>query len=490
MMKLVIRRSNRYHLGAKCFKGLVMKSRYRVSALLFAAFLLTSNCTPTSDEPEQAVAPATSAAIVDNPPLPAAIAAEQFSPRALNLMDAFFESKVANQELAHLSYRLVKDGEIVREGYWGDRTLDGTDNVDETTIHRIFSMTMPVTAVTLLALYEDGQFDLDDPITKFIPEFDSLRVSSAPSPTTIGKTVPMKRPPTMRELLTHTAGFTQNGFADALSTRFVETGVLDAPSGDAFVARMSNIPLHFQPGSGWRHSAASEIQGIIVERITGQRLGDVMAERVFRPLKMTDTAFSVPNDKRNRLAVTTRKETESSSLEAVTNTKTRLRAEDIPLDLGGRGLASTINDYSRFSQMLLNNGKLDGERVLKAKTVNMLRKNQLDFWDNDGTYPLYEPFDGVGYGFSVGVVTDTRRSGLYASEGTYFWDGATGCWFWIDPANDMYFVGMIQHTSDELENLRIPAMKYVYRSLRTNAPSKRKEFPERPSTEIFDRAGN
>lgn len=392
---------------------------------------------------------------------------ESFHQPILQMLDHEMSEVVHKAQVANISYVLIKDGQLVTSGFHGKRTLGGDDAVDDKTLYRIYSMTKPVTAVALLMLYEEGNFSLDDPVSKFIPEFSNLKVLegvSAGQP----RTRPASRAPTMRELLLHTAGFGYgDGKRDYVTQQFIEKQIMDAPTSDELIKRVASVPLMYEPGTAWSYSIASDIQGVIIERISGQSLGDFMQKRIFDPLAMNDTGFHTTPDKEYRLASLTGW-TPETPLALLPGTIQTMRASEVTRHSGGHGLLSTIDDFERFSLMLLGEGTLDGVQILKPETVGLIAQNGLHFVNEQTGLPLHRPYRGVGYGFGVGVIDDTIASGLAAPEGTYFWEGAAGTWFWIDPRHDLIFIGMIQNTSSSPIMLRRSAMQRVYHALITD----------------------
>jgi len=407
-------------------------------------------------------------------------AIDSFYSPALQRLDQDMRSYVTSGKVANIAYALVKNGEWVQTGYYGTRTLDGADPVDEHTIYRIYSMTKPVTAVALLMLMEEGRFSLDDPITNYLPELKGLQVTRSFGASDGRGVHAAARPPTMRELLTHTAGFAYGGTGQDYANRlFREHDVEGALTNEEYLKRLAGVPLMYEPGTAWASSAASDLQGIIVERLAGESLGTFMKERIFDPLGMVDTGFSVSDEQRPRLADFTAW-TPGEPLAKVAGPMQDMKAAELPRDAGGHGLVSTITDYQRFAQMLLLEGSLDGVTLLNPASVALIRTNGTDFRNPETGFPIHEAARGVGFGFGVGVITNTIRSGLGAPEGTYFWDGTSGTWFWADPRHDIAFVGMIQNQSETPLHPRRTAMVDVYKALFTDY------FPSRPAVEDGD----
>lgn len=409
-------------------------------------------------------------------------ASDSFYEPVMQRLDEDMQKYVQSGKVSNVAYALIKDGEWVRTGYFGTRTLGRSDPVDKRTIYRVCSMTKAVTAVALLMLMEEGEFDLDDPITRFLPELDNMKVTRTFEASDGRGLRPAGRAPTMRELLTHTAGFAYGGRrTDYANQMFLQQNVDGAITGDEYVKRIAKVPLMYQPGTAWSYSAASDLQGIIIERITGERLGAFMKRRIFDPLDMVDTGFSVSEAQRDRLADFTAW-TPGQPLALVTGPMQDMNAADLARDAGGHGLVSTIADFERFAEMLLHEGTLDGQTLLRPDSVRLLRTNGTTFTNAETGFPVYEPFRGTGFGFGVAVVTNTIRSGLGAPEGTYFWDGPSGTWFWVDPYHDIIFIGMAQNLSANPVMPRKTAMTDVYHALFTDyfpsSPVVQEDAPE------------
>jgi CubicO group peptidase (beta-lactamase class C family) len=392
--------------------------------------------------------PSTGASASTHVPTAADQVAERlgFAPPKLWAMRQFLQKQVDEGQIAGAVTLLARHGRIVSTDSYGMRDLAARDPMRLDTIFRLRSETKPVTGVAMMMLYEEGLWSLDDPVTKFIPEFDRLQVVTGLDAE--GKPIlePVSRPATMRELMTHTAGFAyglaEDGPAD---TAYLKAGVLTSASLQEMIDRIAALPMYAQPGVRWRYSAATDIQGYIVEKLTGMSLADFMQSRIFGPLGMVDTGFYVPVEKLDRLA----------SLYDIDPATNRLavapdRVDDVTRPpgaaSGGGGLYSTAEDYARFAQMILNGGELGGVRLLKPQTVALMRENHLPpsfSVTSNGIRP--SPLgEGVGFGLDVAVVTDPALSHQPVGKGTVSWGGSSGTWFWIDPTNDLFFIGMIQ----------------------------------------------
>jgi CubicO group peptidase (beta-lactamase class C family) len=302
----------------------------------------------------------------------------------------------------------------------------------------------------MMILFEEGKWRLDDPVTRFVPEFKSLKVMTGTAPDGSITTEPMKRPPTMRELMSHTAGFGYGlGDKHPVDRLFREKKVLGAHGLKEFISRTSEIPLMYQPGTSWYYSAAVDVQGYIVEKLSGQTLGAFLKEKVFGPLKMTDTGFMVRPGHEARLAAVYVKDPSTGRLVEAKE----LFSQPMPdytkppaMESGGGGLVSTLGDYARFCQMILNKGELDGVRILSPAAIELMDTNVIpkDVLVSSNGTAVARFNEAVGFGLDFMVVNEPRQAGLMVGKNTMSWGGAAGTWFWIDPTNDLYFVGMIQ----------------------------------------------
>jgi CubicO group peptidase (beta-lactamase class C family) len=418
----------------------------RFTALFAAAAVLA--LMPAAGLAAKAPVPAAKPA----PDLTARVAPEAvgFDHERLAKLDAYMQGVVAEGRVAGMTTLLARHGKIVEFNTYGKQSLATGQPMKEDAIFRIYSMTKPITGVAMMILYEEGKWRLDDPVTRYIPEFKNLKVMVAEDGN--GKPIleDMKRPPTMREIMSHTAGFGY-GLDDKIyvDKQYREKGVLSANGLKDMIDRTATIPLVYQPGTSWRYSSAVDIQGYLVEKLSGQRFGDFLRDRIFTPLKMKDSAFYVPADKAGRLAAVYVGNRETHRIEEANN----IFGMNLPtylsppsMESGGGGLVSTTMDYARFCQMLANGGELDGVRILSPAAVEMMDTNMIPaaaLVSSNGN-GVREFNEAVGFGLDFMVVKDPRAAGTLEGRNTFSWGGAAGTWFWIDPTNDLIFVGMIQ----------------------------------------------
>lgn len=410
---------------------LIGRNRYVAAAL---AAVLSASAVAA---PAQAREPARASRNLSQTATPESLG---FSSERLQRFDAAMARVVAEGRVAGMTTYLARHGRVVHFKTYGDQRLGGPA-MSRDTIFRIYSMTKPVTGVAMMMLYEEGKWRLDDPVTKFVPEFRELKVMDGVD--AAGKPIlePMKRAPTMRELMSHTGGF---GYAlsdtHPVDRMFREREVLRSDGLQAMIDKMKGIPLRSQPGTEWYYSASVDVQGYIVEKLSGRTLGQFFQERIFSPLKMKDTAFYVAPEKVGRLAAMYGGP--AGKLVESTGPSPQDFTKPPPLESGGGGLTSTTTDYARFAQMLLNGGELDGARILSPGSVELMRINHIPEAALDAPRSRYN--QAIGFGLDFQVVSDPRKIGSLEGAGTYSWWGIGGTWFWIDPASDVIFVGMIQ----------------------------------------------
>jgi len=381
------------------------------------------------------------------PPLPTAPPETQgMSAARLARLNGAFKKEIEDKKVPGVVMMIARKGKLVFTSAQGLRDPRGADPMRLDTIFRIYSMTKPMASVATMILVEDGTVQLTDPVSKWLPAFKDMKVS------TTGGDVPAQRPMTVQDLLRHTAGLpygelTQNAAVkEALAQAgLFKPGVIDFDIRDMTAAeqveRLGKIPLIHQPGTTWEYSLASDVLGRVVEAASGKRLGDFMGERLFKPLKMSDTAFWVPEAKISRVAEPFEKDPLAS-----TPIKLIEVAKQPANDSGGAGAMSTAGDYLRFAQMLANGGVLDGQRVLSRTTVRLMTSDHLG-----SRIPLAANLGGSVLGastYTFGLGFAVRPSDGIApipgSAGDFNWGGYAGTIFWVDPKEQLAAVFMVQ----------------------------------------------
>jgi CubicO group peptidase (beta-lactamase class C family) len=379
-------------------------------------------------------------------PLPAASPeAAGFSSTRLQRLDEAMRGAIDAKELAGAVTAVARHGRLVSFSAQGLQDVASGTPMRKDTIFRIYSMTKPITGVAMMMLYEEGKWSPSDRLSAHIPEFASLKVFAGVDKD--GKPILEEpaHPPTVGELLTHTAGFTYGVFGNSPVDKLYQTeSPLRSGSLPEFIGKLARLPLAYQPGEAWVYSVGVDVQGHLVEKLSGKSLPDFLRERIFEPLAMKDTAFAVPEGKLGRLATIYAADPKTGELQPRPRDPNVSRVPGMAS--GGGGLYSTAGDYLRFAQMLLNGGVLDGVRILAPSSVDLMRSNKLPERLMTGKFGigLHTLRPGFGFGYGVAVFEDPLRAGVTAGKGSYLWDGAAGTWFWIDPSNDVVFVGMIQ----------------------------------------------
>ncbi len=356
-------------------------------------------------------------------------------------VDALLQSYVDKGNLAGVVMLIARDGKVAHAGVYGKMDIETGQAMRRDALFRIYSMTKPITGAALMMLYDEGRFKLDDPVGKYLKGFNDLKVYAGKDGDEV-KLAEAKRSVTIRDLMCHTAGLAYGLFpASPVDDMYKQAKLLDRGQNlDSMVERLVKIPLAAQPGEKWMYSIAVDVQGKLIETLSGKPLDEFFAERVFKPLRMNDTAFFVPTGELDRLTVNYTKK--DGKLSPVDGSKTSQFATKPALFSGGGGLVSTADDYLRFAQMMLNRGQLDGVRLLKPETVDLMARNHLEEkLIPIRVGPLSLPNMGFGLDFAVRMKADEGEPG---SLGEFWWAGAASTQFFIAPREKMICVGMTQ----------------------------------------------
>jgi CubicO group peptidase (beta-lactamase class C family) len=435
-----------------------------VTGAVFAAIALhsqTKNAPPADAHLQQATGPA-----VDMPPVKPE--SEGFSSLRLERLHALMQQTVDKKQLAGVVTILARHGKIVDYRAYGQRNMANGTPMTKDTIFRDYSMTKPVTGVAMMILYEQGKWLPSDPISKYIPEFAHLKVFNGVDANGKMILVDPDHAPTMRELMTHTAGFSYGNGKTPADAMYSDLHVSQSKNLQEAIDRLAQIPLLYQPGKGWIYSVSMDIEGYIVEKLTGQSLPDFMHDQIFKPLGMKDAGFYVPAEKKSRFATLYENDQHGGLMPDTTNGSGLGDFLTPPTRAsGGGGLTSTAEDYYRFAQMLANGGELNGTRILAPATVHLMASNHVPVELLTGQYgiglQILRP--GLGYGYNCAVEFDPAEANLPDGKGTFYWDGAAGTWFWVDPTNDIVFVGMIQRMKGGSPNVEFLSRSVVYQAL-------------------------
>ncbi len=393
-----------------------------------------------------------------------------FTEEGMAELDAAMRKIVTDQDVAGMVWLLVRDGKVATFDHAGLARVDDNAPMDKDSLFRIYSMTKPVTGVALMMLHEEGLWEFDDPVSKHVPEFADLKLLVSYDEEGNVELAEPSRQPTMRELLNHSAGF---GYGlsgqDPVNNAFRQSQVLASSDLDQLIDRIADIPLLYEPGEQWFYSVAVDIQGYIVQELSGMRFGEFLEQRMFLPLGMNDTRFYVREQDRPRFAEVHNWDEERGTLvQRPPRTDRPTYHDPNRLESGGGGLVSSTHDYARFLQMLVNEGELDGVRILSPESVRIMRTNSLRDELLMGGGPNRAGAPGTGFGVDFAVIFDPAAANSPQGPGTYYWSGAAGTWFWIDPVYDMFWVGMIQAQGARrpgAANMRNVARDIIYDSL-------------------------
>ena len=356
---------------------------------------------------------------------------------------------------------IVRNGHIVYHKVQGNKRAENSTPLIKNDIFRIASMTKPIASIALMTLWEEGKFQLNDPITKFLPEFETVMVSTVGDASgNTGELVPPNRMITVRDILTHTAGFANSYRGNTKAYRDAR-GPDRALDNKELISRLSKIPLNYQPGTQWQYSIATDVVGHLVEVISGKNLDQFLKERLFEPLSMPDTHFYLTKEKADRLT--------SQYSPSEKNQKIELRdpgSEDSrwisgpkTLFRGAGGLVSTGQDYLRFQQMMLNGGVLGETRILSPTTVSLILEN------HTGDLPLWLTGPGMGFGLGYGVVVDRGAAATPLSQGAAYWGGAYCTLSWIDPQEQIVGILLTQVRPYSHLNIRQDFQALTYQAI-------------------------
>ncbi len=369
---------------------------------------------------------------------------------------------VDSGEIAGCSARIMRNDEVLFEGSFGYADIESKLKMSADTIFPIASMSKVITVAGIMQLYEQGLFKLWDPVSQYLPGFKNPKIAKE-KPDGSYEIVDAKGEVTMRQLFTMTSGVPY-GWADTAAGRIrIEkekewmSNPLSFPGTVGYVNLVGQLPLAFEPGERWMYGFSIDVLGAVIEVLTGKSLGEYLKENVFDPLGMTDTGFFVPADKLNRIA------TLYNINEGMKPSDRGAPTSKPEFESGGGGMFSTVRDYSRFAQMLLHGGTLDGVRILGRKTIDLISTDHLtpeqrrsDNWDTQR---------GYGYGLGVRVMTNPELAGINGSVGEWGWDGAFGNWFCVDPKENLTCVYLTTNRPGEHYRFIPKLMASMYASL-------------------------
>jgi CubicO group peptidase (beta-lactamase class C family) len=395
-----------------------------------------------------------------------------FSAERLSRIDRHLQQRyLGSKKIAGALTLVARHGRVAYLSPIGQMDLERNKPMAEDTIFRIYSMTKPITSVALMMLYEQGFFQLNDPVDKFIPEWENLRVyASGNYPLFL--TTPPDRSMTIRDLLTHMSGLTyafmERTNVDA-AYRKLGIGVLGGGGTlREMIVKLAKVPLEFSPGTRWNYSVSTDVCGYLVEVMSGMPFNEYLKTKIFDPLGMNDTDFFVPPEKIDRFAANYSRRPDKT-----------LRLEDDPADSsynrpptffsGGGGLVSTAANYFRFCQMLLNGGVIDGIRILGRKTIELMIMNHLpegrDLSDLSVSTFSQIANEGSGFGLGFSIHLGADKSQVIGSVGEYAWGGAASTAFWIDPVEELIVIFLTQFMPNATFNFRNQLKAIIYSAI-------------------------
>jgi len=369
---------------------------------------------------------------------------------------AAMQKLVDDKRIAGGVFAVARRGKVVQFETCGMMDIESGKPMRRDTIFRFYSMSKPITSVAAMILYEQGKIELDDPVSKYIPEFKELKVAADPDAEEITE-VPARREMSVRDLMRHTSGLTYGVFGNTAVDKLYRKTIQLSGQGDnleEMAKKLASVPLLYQPGTKWHYGFSTDVLGRVVEVASCQSLDKFFAERIFEPLGMVDTAFYVPSEKIDRFA-TNYGPNPQGGLQPIDIPKTSRYTEMPTLFSGGGGLVSTASDYMRFCLMLLNKGEFGGKRLLKAETVEMMTKNQLP----EQAYTIGNgDRAGVGFGLGFSVRVESSNGDSSSRLGEYGWGGMASTHFWISPNDEIAVVALTQHIpySGQAENALKP----------------------------------
>ncbi len=366
-------------------------------------------------------------------------------PATASRIDSLLQDFVNTGQVAGISALVFEKGQEAYFGAYGWSDRDNQVPMVRNTLVQIYSMTKPLTGTALMTLYETGAFDLDDPLTKYAPEFENMQVYKGVDAQGNMLLEPVRRPISIRDITRHTAGFPNRPDIPGLSEALATADPLNRENTlEQMAAKFGALPLWFQPGSQWEYGPSVDVQAFMVERISGQPYRDYLQQHVLDPLGMGETRYFVPEEDRGRFSAMYRRADDGSLTQLPDSTAKIEQFQHWPLARGGWGLTASLDDYMRFARMMLGKGSLDGVQVLKPETVALMATNHLPDSVTERSWLPGKGRVGFGIDFAVRVAPAESAEENNGVVGEFFWDGAASTLFWIDPHNDLAAVLFVQ----------------------------------------------
>jgi len=361
-------------------------------------------------------------------------------------VDAALSSLTDSKALVGVSALVYQDGHEVYFGAFGQADREAGKPMTRDTLVQIFSMTKPITGVALMSLYEAGKFELDDPLSKYAPEFANMRVYAGID--THGEVVyePVHRPITIRDITRHTAGFYAGN--DHMPVGEIYRAANPTDKHNSLVeesGKLGSLPLLFQPGTRWLYGPSVDVQALLVERLSGMPFDEYLQRKIFKPLGMKNTRYVLRPQDRARIAAVYEWHPDGSLSRELDAKAFEFNGHDWPLKPGSYGLVSTLDDYMRFARMLQNGGELDGQRILKTETVRLMATDALPADVGDKGFLPTKGQVGFGIDFAVRIRPPANSQEAAGAVGEFFWDGAADTLFWVDPLNKITAVLFTQY---------------------------------------------
>lgn len=361
------------------------------------------------------------------------------SSERLDRLNEQMQGFVDRGELAGVHTLIYRKGQVIHENVYGHSDLKQGKALSKDDMWRIYSMTKPIVSVGLMMLYEEGKFQLKDPLGKYIPGFMDMTVYKEGD-----GIVPAENKVRVVDILRHTSGLGYGwGGGNYVDSVYNSVSKWKMPTTGDFVDWLSEQPLYYEPGEGWRYSVSTDVCGRLIEVLSGQPLDVYLKEKILDPLGMDDTVFEVPSEKAQRFVTNYTTEKDGSGLKVIDHRSMSNYTKEVTHFSGGGGMVSTMDDYLTFSKMLLHGGALDGHRFLSPKTLELMTLDHTAGIEHQGG-PIVLPGAGHGFGLGFTVTTDLAGSAITGSNGSFGWGGAAGTYFRVDPEEDLIYIMMIQ----------------------------------------------
>lgn len=386
--------------------------------------------------------------------------------KRLSRIDSLIQNEIGNKRIPGASVMVYKDGEICFDKQYGYADVENGKKISKDTIFRLYSCTKPITATALMILFERGELDLEYPLHRYIPAYKNMKIVDEQ-----GNLTDCNTDITIRDLLNMTSGLVYPGgwfeagrHAEPLFEEIIsKLDTPDALTTQEIARRMAELPLFFEPGKMWNYGTSADVLGAVIEIISGMKLSDFMKKEIFEPLKMKDTGFYVKSEKWDRFSKLYMPTEDGISLYEGNHLGITDYKAPPAFESGGAGLVSTVDDYMRFTRMLLNGGELDGVRILSENTVAFMTQDQMT---NEQYYSMqYGSTKGYGYGSFMRVLKSTAQATTNGDIGEYGWDGWTGTYFTVNPKKNLIIIYFIQKCGTGMDDITKRLRQIVYSAL-------------------------